>query len=183
MTKDPLEEPHPTPRPSDPFTSQDGARLFAQISQDLAKISASLGTISGTLANILNKQIIGLEQLNRIEAGLSGSRINRLEQEVKEAELELERAETARKLAEDKLRLKSEVKDNNVNTQERLQQVANTAFEKLEREKRAERDSKIQDLRWTIIKAVATWGAIGIVGLIVAVIGFIIRLYFMQGNP
>lgn len=182
ITKDPIEDPHPTPRPSDPFTSQDGVRLFNQISQELAKITGTLGTISGTLANILNKQITGLEQMNRIEEGLSGSRINRLEQDVREAELELERAEAARRTAEEKLRLKSESKDNNLDTQERIKRVANTAYEDLERERRAAMDAKIQDLKWTLIKAGATWGLLGILAIVSGVIWFFLRQY-IQAIP
>jgi hypothetical protein len=182
MTKDIKDEPHPTPRPSDPFTSQDGVRLFNQISQEIARLSGVLGTMSGTLANILNKQITALEQMNRLEEGLAGSRINRLEQEVREAERELEAAEAARKAAEDKLRIKSESKDNNLDTQEKLKRIVNTEHENLERDKRAALDAKIQDLKWTMIKTAANWGTVGVLAIISAVIWFFLRQY-IAGLP
>lgn len=178
-----IEDANPTPRPQDPFTAQDGARLFASINQELKAIASALTMISGTLSNILNKEITTLEQLSRIEEGLSGSRITRLEQEVKEAELELARAEAAKLAAEEKLRLKAEVKDSSIDTQERLRRVASNQWEDLERQKRAAQDAKIQDLKWSVIKAVVTWGSVGLLGIIIAFLWYLVQGYINRGGP
>lgn len=176
-------DPNPTPRPQDPFTAQDAARAFASLELKIDKLIESLGIMSGTLANILNKEITTLEQLSRIEEGLSGSRIGRLEQEIREAELEREVAEAALRKAEDKLRLKSEVKEKTVDTQEHLRQVASSAYQDLEKQRRAEIDAKIQDLKWTIIKTLAVSSAIGIAAAIGRFLWFLVETYNRGAAP
>lgn len=168
-------EPHPTPRPQDPFTSQDAAKAFASLTLELR-------TIASTLANILNKQIQTLEQLSRIEESSSGSRIARLEQEVKEAELERELAEAALRKADERLQAKNSLRETSVDTQERLNKLARSSYEDLERQRRAERDSKVADLKFSVLKTVISWGSIGILGIITAIIWHYIRLY-ITGNP
>lgn len=170
-----IDEPHPTPRPQDPFTAQDATKAFAALTSELR-------SIKDLLANILNKEIATLEQLSRIEESSSGSRIARLEQEFREAEIERELAEAALHKAEERLQAKSALKENTIDTQERLNRLAKSSYEDLERQKRAERDSKIADLKFSALKAVITWGAVGIVGLVLAFIWFYVRLY-ITGSP
>lgn len=170
-----LDEPHPTPRPQDPFTAQDAAKAFASLTSELRSINA-------TLANILSKQISTLEQLSRIEESSSGSRIARLEQEAREAELDRDLAEAALRKAEERLQAKSALKEGSIDTEERLHKLAKTSLEDLERQKRADRESKIADLKFSALKAVITWGAVGIVGIILAFIWYFVRIY-ITGSP
>lgn len=176
------DEPHPTPRPEDPFTSRDGARLFTELSRELAKLNNLITTNNGTLANILNKEIQLLEQMNRIEAGLSGSRINRFEQELREAELERDRVLKSLETAEERLKLKAAAKDTQVNTQERLEMLANKAYEKLEEERRSEGEAFRRDLSRgalkSIVNGLAFSGALAVLGFI----WFLIQLYLNRGG-
>lgn len=167
---------HPTPRPGDPFTAQDAAKAFDNLSRELRSFSSQI-------PSILNRQIEILETLSRIEEGLTGSRISRLEQEVREAELELERAQASQRAAEERLKLKSEVKETSIDTQERLNRVAAHKYEEIEREKRSRRDAQIADLKFSVIKAVVTWGAIGIVALIGSVLWYLLQEYLSRGSP
>lgn len=168
-------------RVTDSFTAKDGARLFIMISDLSKRIEGELQTSRAQIA-ILNEKIISiLETQSRIEAGLSDSRITRLELDLRDAELERDAAEIALRKAEEKLTLKKDVKDASIDTQEKLKNVATSALESVERQKQAARSARWEDLKWSIVKAIAISLSVGFAG---AAVAFIWRLVlWSQGNP
>src|SRR5690349_14882779 len=73
MTKDDLPF-TPTPRPADPFTAQDGLRLFTMIDAMTKRISATLEEQSNRLAQIQRQEIELLNLVKLIEAESADSR-------------------------------------------------------------------------------------------------------------
>ena len=169
-------DPNPTPRPNDLFTAQDASKAFADLALELRGIRK-------LLSDVLSKQIMDLEQLSRIEEGLSGSRINRLEQEVREAELELERAEASRRTAEERLKLKSEVKENNIDTQEKLKRIAASSYEDLEKQRRADQEAFKKDIVRGAVKYVVNGLAMGGTLAVLAFLWYLVQLYMSRGGP
>lgn len=177
-----VEEKNPTPRPGDPFTAQDGARLFAELSSIVERMKEDLRTVKGATATLQSQHLTILEAIARVERGLASSRFDRLELELREAELEKEVAEKNLKAKEEKLEKKREVKDHTIDTQDRFKTVASATYEEIEEKKRKDREAKIEDIKLGALKTLVNWGVIGIVGVVVSFILFLFRMY-ITGNP
>jgi hypothetical protein len=161
MTKD-TPNPTPPPRPGDPFTAQDGLRLYDLINSMSKRQSSSIDTLASQITTI-HKLMIELNALAQvIEEGLTENRVGRLEMELREAMLEKEVAERNLKAKEEKLNLKQSVKENNsVDTQERMNIAAAKAYAEIEKKEKETRDVFVLDLKRSIIKAVLVSLAIG----------------------
>jgi hypothetical protein len=180
MTK---EESNQTPRPGDPFTAQDGARLFGEFNAIAEGMRRDIATIKGAVATLQNQHLTILEALGEISRGLSSSRFDRLAVEIRDAELELEVAEKNLKAKEEKLEKKKEIKDHTIDTQDRFKTVASSTYEEIEEGKKRARQAKIDDLKFSALKAVITWGSVGAVALVFSFIWFLIQQYINRGSP
>lgn len=178
-----VDEKNPTPRPGDPFTAQDGARLFAELSSIVDKMKADVQAVKGAIPTLQSQHLAILESVSRIEAGLTASRFDRIALEIRDAELELEVAEKNLKAKEEKLEKKKEVKDHTIDTQDRFKIVASDTYEEIQEKKRKIQEAKIEEIKLGAIKTLVNWGAVGIVGVIVSFLYFLIRLYMSGGSP
>jgi chromosome segregation ATPase len=170
-------------RPSDPLTALEAAGLFAQI-KDLAKdYRQELQRIRAQLATINKQHLEILETLARIEAGSSASRIDRLEIELKEAELDKEAAELALQKAQEKLNIKQDVRKHTLDTQERIKEVAAGAIVDLEKRRQAEREERFRDIKWSAVKAIIVTGAVGLAAGVFGFVWWLIQLYVSRGSP
>lgn len=170
------------PRPGDAFTAQDGAYLYALIDRVRKEIEAELSNINARLAVAQKNHIEMLETLNIIETGLSEQRVGRLEIEVKETELELAIAEQRRKAVEEKLALKKDVKDNQIDTNEKIKAAATAAYSDLEKKKKESDEAFFMDLRRSIIKAVLISLAVSGTAGVMAFIYWLFMLYVNRGG-
>jgi hypothetical protein len=170
-------------RPADPMTSQDGARLYAMVENYFKEINNQIKGLSGMIASLQRQQIESLSLLNIIESGLSQSRVNRLEIEVREAELERERAEKNLEVMKERLHIKQEVKDKSVSTNERIQAVTASTVADLEQKRRESSAAFRVDLGRSMVKAVLTALAVSGTFGTLAFIWWLIQLYVNQGGP
>jgi hypothetical protein len=173
----------PPPGPIEPFTARDGVRLFSVIDSMTKRISSSLEEQSNRLAIIQKSGIEMTELLRLIEAEFSESRIGRLELEIQEAERERDIAERNLKAVEEKLLQKQSVKDQNVDTNERIKSAAAAAYSDLEKKKKESSEAFLLDLKRSIVKAVLTTLAVGAVSGTIAFIWFLVQLYLNRGAP
>src|SRR5688572_4458729 len=176
---------NPTPppeRPADPFTAKDGAQLYSLFDKFQKDVLEQLRGLSNRVAAMQGNQLDIMDLLTRVESGLSSSRSGRLDAELKEAELEREVAERTLRALEEKLNIKREVKDKTLDTEQKIQTVASTTYANLEEKRRAERDAKIEELKWNAIKAVV--GALSVAGSfsIIAFLWWLFQQYINRGG-
>jgi predicted nucleotidyltransferase component of viral defense system len=163
-------------RPSDPFTAQDAARLFASIDGIKKEVMEKIGE--------LEKRIIAVQgHAARIESSQSETRVGRLELELMEAEKDLEIAERNRRNLEEKINLKKEAVTHSADTNEKIKVVAVGAFADLEKQRREANAAKLYDLKWSAIKAGVNVLAGGAALGIVAFIWFLVQLFLNRGGP
>lgn len=167
----------PPPRPADPMTALDGARLLTMITAVEARLNGSIGELSNRLAS-LQRQMIEMSNLVRlIEADTSNTRIKRLELEIEEAEQEKQAAENRLRIAEERLAKKQTIKDENVDTGERLKAVAAAAISDAERQRKETDAAFLIDLKRSILKAVLISLSVSAVGGLIAFFWFLAQLY------
>jgi len=172
-----------TPKPMDSFTAQDGARLFSMIDAGLKRISSSFEEFSNRLA-ITNRQNLEILNLLRlIEAESNESRVGRLQLEIEEAERERDIAERNLKAIEEKLNQKQNIKDQNVDTGEKLKAAAASALSDLDKKKKESSEAFLLDLKRSIVKAVLVSLSIGAVTGAIAFIWWLFQLYLNRGTP
>lgn len=170
-------------RPSDPMSAQDGARLYNLIDNYFKGLNERIGDLSARLSKVEKNQIDTLGIVNLIDAGASQSRVNRLQMDLKESELELQQAEAAVEALRTKLALKENIKNQSVDTNERIQSAAASAVSTLEAKKRESRAVFLADLKITFVKGVVGFLAISISGGVLAFVFFLIQLYLNRGSP
>jgi len=175
-------EKNPTPppeRPADPFTAKDGAQLYSLFDKFQKDVLQQLSDLSNTLKG---NQLDIIDLLSQVAAGLSSSRSGRLDAELKEAELEREAAEWNLRAIEEKLNIKREVKDKTLDTEQKIQTVASSTYASLEEKRRADREAKIEELKWNAIKAVV--GALSVAGSfsIIAFLWWLFQQYINRGG-
>lgn len=180
MTKDDLPI---TPRPADPFTAQDGARLFTLIDTGLKRISSLLEEQSNRLAIMQRNDIKILEILNIIEDGLTTSRMGRLELEIQETERERDIAEAALRAVEEKLNLKVTAKDQTAGTDEKIKVAAQAAYTDIEKRRKEEEAAFQTDLKRSILKAILISLSVGAVSGFLGFIWWLVQLYLSRGAP
>lgn len=173
----------PPPRPADPFTSQDGLRLFSMIDARFKDISSSFENYSNRLAIVSKQNIDIIKLLETIEAESNESRLGRLQLEIEEAERDLEIIERQKRAAEEKLSQKQTIKDKSTDTGERIKAIASEAISDVDQKKKKAREEWLEDLRRSIIKAVLISLSVSAVGTLVAFIWFLIQLYMNRGAP
>lgn len=173
----------PQDRPSDPMSAQDGARLYNLVDQYFKEINSRIGDLSSRIAKVEKHQIDTLEIVNLIDAGASQSRVNRLQIDLKESELELQQAERAVEALREKLALKEDIKNKSVDTNERIQSAAASAVTTLEAKRRESSSIFWADLRMTFIKGVVGFLAIGITGGALGFFWWLIQMYLNRGSP
>lgn len=173
----------PQERPQDPMTARDGANLYNLVEKYFKDISGALRDMSGRLATVEKNQLDTLETVNLIDAGASQSRVNRLQIDLKESELELAQAERAVEALREKLTLKEDIKNQSVDTNERIQSAAASAVNTLDAKRRESRSVFLADLKITFIKGVVGFLAISISGGVLAFVFFLIQLYLNRGSP
>lgn len=182
-----MNQPNPTPipseRPADPMTAADGARLYNLIEQFIKGKLEEDRKISQRVASIQGYQLDILSRLERVEIGLSASRAGRLEAELKEAELEKDIAESNLEKIKAKLDIKREVKDQTLDTQEKIKTVAANTYANIEEKKRAEYQAWTIDLKRATIKAVVTALAVAGVFSALGFIWWLILLFVNRGGP
>ncbi len=161
-------------RPSDPFTAQDAARLFALIDgirKDVVEKTEEL-----------EERIISLQgQAGRIEGSLSENRIGRLELELREAEIDLKNAERNRRGLEEKLNIKKDAVSHSTDTHEKIQTIS--AYAELEKKKRESDEAFRIDLKRGAIKAAVN---VLVGGGVLSIVGFfwwLVQLYVNRGGP
>lgn len=167
----------PDPR-SNVFTAQDGIRLAEQLRQDFKGLAGQLSQIQALLATSQKNQIAMMEDITTIQAGLSESRFTRLELELREAELERDAAERNLRNIEKKVEIKQNVRDEQIDTHERIRQAATGALLDLEKQKKESDAAFYLELRRMVIKTIV----VGVTGGILAFIAWLIRLYITQGG-
>jgi len=172
-----------TPKPMDSFTAQDGARLFSMIDAGLKRISSSFEEFSNRLA-ITNRQNLEILNLLRlIEAESNESRVGRLQLEIEEAERERDIAERNLKAIEEKLNQKQNIKDQNVDTGEKLRAAAVAVVTDIDKQKNEKNAARLEDIKWTAIKTVITIVVGGMATGFIAFIWFLVQLYLNRGTP
>lgn len=174
-------------RPADPFTAQDGARLFTAIDAFSKRVESAIekegretrNAIAGLMKNIITL----LEAQARIEAGLVDSRVNRLELDLQEAEIERAQAEEALRKAEEKLSGRQAVKDKTIDTQDRLRTIASSALADVEKQREDERRKRLDDIKLSMLKTALNWGVVAIIVFVMGFLGYLFRLYITSGSP
>lgn len=174
--EDNIEKPA-TPRPGDPFTAQDATYLYALINRMMKEIKAELEMIRERLAVQQKNHIDMLELLNVIESGLSESRVGRLEIEVMETELEKELAERQLRAVEEKLNRKQAVKDQQIDTHEKIKQAAAVAYADLEKKRKEADEAYRLEVKRGIIKAVLQALAVSATFGTIAFVWWLIQMY------
>jgi len=182
MTKEDLPV-TPPPRPADPLTAQDGLRLFTLINDGQKRLEGLFSELSNRLATMQAQVIRIAGKVDVIAEDTAHNRNKRFELELEEAEREKEIAEAALHAIEQKIAKKQNLKDETQDTGERLKLIAASALSEAESQKKKSREERFEDLRWSVTKAVVTWGAIGLVGFVFAVIWFLVQLYLNRGGP
>jgi hypothetical protein len=172
-----------TPRPADPFTAQDGARLFTLIDTMTKRISSTLEEQSNRLAIMQRNDIKILELLQLIEAESSDSRLKRLELEIEEAERERKVAEENLRAIESKISQKQNIKDQNQDTGDKYKAAAASALSDIEKRRKDESAAFLLDLKRSIIKAVLVSLSVGAVTGTIAFIWWLFQLYLNRGGP
>lgn len=173
----------PTPRPADPFTSQDGLRLYSLIDSGFKRLEPLLSDFSNRLATMQLQIIKTNDMVKLIEADTADNRIKRLEIEIEEAERERQAAELALRSAQEKLQKRQTVKDENNDTGERLKQIAASAVTDAESKKKQSREEKLDEIKWAAVKAIATMLAVGFATGVIGFAWFLVQLYLNRGAP
>ena len=168
------------PGSTDPMTAADGVRLMTELQEQTKTIQS----FANRIAIIQSQHIQILELLASIDSSFSETRIGRMEQELKEIEMERDMAQQRLKVWDEKLTIRQTNNVATVDTNEKIKRMTNEALASAEKAKKDDEEAWRRDLRRTAIKALVT---LGIGTAFTAVLGFVvflIRLYLAsQGSP
>ena len=168
-----------TPRPTDPMTAQDGVRIQTSVKE----LSDLVKGFSNRIANLQMSDIKILELLSQIEAGLSESRVGRLEAELKEWRSSGTLPNRDTRPMEEKLEIKKSANVVAVDTNEKIKVATKTIYEDLQKQKEEEESAWQKDLTRSIVKAVLISVSVGAVGSVVGFVWWLVQLYLNRGGP
>lgn len=160
-------------KPTDPLTALDGAKILTEIQHGNNLIQQ----FSNRMAIIQGQQLEILKLLAHIDASSSETRTTRVEGELKELELERQSLEGRLKMMDEKLAIKKDTQVATINTDEKIRKMTGEMMKSMEEQKKGEYEQKVQDLKFSMLKAVLISLSVGGVGSIVAFLWWLFEFY------